>query len=121
MQKSRNFHRKVKHVRILAKLVAKREGEQKYRIGVYKSLRHFYAYIFDPWKKQVILSVSTLDKTDKYSGNILAATNLAPELYTKIKELKLENSPFIFDRSGYLYHGRVKAFADALRAQGVKF
>lgn len=69
----------------------------------------------------MILSVSTLDKTDKYSGNILAATNLAPELYTKIKELKLENSPFIFDRSGYLYHGRVKAFADALRAQGVKF
>ncbi|WP_341420670.1 50S ribosomal protein L18 [Mesomycoplasma ovipneumoniae] len=121
MQKSRNFHRKAKHVRILKKLSLSHQEQKKYRIGVYKSLRHFYAYIFDPWKNQVILSVSTLDKSDKYSGNIQAASNLAPELYAKLKELKLEENPFVFDRSGYLYHGRIKAFAESLRAQGVKF
>ncbi|MXR05864.1 50S ribosomal protein L18 [Mycoplasma flocculare] len=121
MQKSRNFYRKVKHIRILNKLVKNREDKQKYRIGVYKSLRHFYAYIFDPWKNQVLISVSTLNKTDKYSGNIKAAADLAPELYKKIKEKQLEKTDFVFDRSGYIYHGRVKAFADALRIQGVKF
>lgn len=39
----------------------------------------------------------------------------------KIKELKLEDSKIVFDRSGYIYHGRVKAFAEALRNEGIKF
>ncbi|MBG0730813.1 50S ribosomal protein L18 [Mycoplasma sp. 'Moose RK'] len=121
MQKSRNLHRKTKHRRILSKLVSKKEKNLHYRIGVYKSLRHFYAYIFDPWKNKLIFSVSTLDKNDKYSGNIAAAAGLAPDLAAKIAENNLSDQQFIFDRSGYLYHGRVKAFAEALRAQGVKF
>ncbi|MXR33753.1 50S ribosomal protein L18 [Mycoplasma hyopneumoniae] len=121
MQKSRNYYRKVKHVRILKKLKSNREDKQKYRIGVYKSLRNFYAYIFDPWKNKVITSVSTLDKSNTYKGNIVSASSLAPDLYKKMKKLNLENESYIFDRSGYLFHGRVKAFANALRDQGVKF
>ncbi|CAT04836.1 50S ribosomal protein L18 [Mesomycoplasma conjunctivae] len=122
MALSRNQARKNKHARSIKKSTSSLSAATKYRIGVYKSLKHFYAYIFNPETKQVITSVTTLtNEKNSYGGNIAAAKSLAPQLAKKISELKLEDQNFIFDRSGYIYHGRVKAFAEELRNQGVKF
>lgn len=119
---SRNQARKIKQKRVRKNITQSLSAQKKYRIGVYKSLQNFYAFVVNPETNQVITSVSTLSEDNKvYGGNIAAARDLAPKLSSKITELKLIDQDFIFDRSGYLYHGRVKAFAEELRKQGVKF
>lgn len=121
-KQTRNQARIVKHKRILNKLTSNLTINQKLRIGVYKSLNHFYAYVFDPVSAKTLTSATTLKKESKTKGgNIQAAQSLAPLFANKLKELKLDQNEFIFDHSGYLYHGRVKAFAEALRKQGIKF
>lgn len=121
-KQTRNQARIVKHKRILNKLTSNLSTNQKLRIGVYKSLNHFYAYVFDPVSAKTLTSATTLKKEAKTKGgNIEAAKALAPVFAAKLKELKLDQNDFIFDRSGYLYHGRVKVFAETLRQQGIKF
>lgn len=88
------------------------------RVMVYKSLTNFYAQLVDDQNKKTITSVSTVKYTE-YSGNVQAAEKLGLEMAKVLKNLKIDS--IIFDRSGYVYHGKVKAFADALRKEGVKF
>lgn len=113
--KSRNEARKNKHLKIRQKISGTSEVP---RLSIYKSHQNFYAQLIDDSKGVVITSVSTL-KSKEYSGNIKAAEKLGHEMGKKIKELKIKS--IVFDRSGYIYHGKIKSFADAVREEGIKF
>ena len=87
------------------------------RLSVHRTPRHFYAQLFDPAGQNVLAAVSTLDrqvrKTLKYGGNAEAAGTLGALIAEKAKAAGVER--VAFDRSGFRYHGRVKAFAEAAR------
>ena len=93
------------------------------RLSVFRTPRHFYAQIFDSTGQTVLASASTLDadlkKTLKNSGNSEAAIAVGELLAKNAKSAGIET--VAFDRSGYRYHGRVKAFADAAREHGLNF
>lgn len=113
--KSRNAARKNKHLKIRQKISGTATVP---RLSVYKSHQNFYAQLIDDTKGITLASASTL-KTPGYSGNVAAAAKLGQEMGQKIKALKINT--IVFDRSGYLYHGKVKSFAEAIRAEGIKF
>ena len=93
------------------------------RLCVFKSPRHFYAQIIDQDVGQVVVSASTIEPDFKQQrasgGNIHAAVQLCGSLANKAREAGVIE--VAFDRSGYKYHGRVKAMADAAREGGLKF
>jgi large subunit ribosomal protein L18 len=93
------------------------------RLSVHRTPRHFYAQVIDSQGDKVLAAASTLDaelkKELKYSGNIEAASAVGKVLAEKAKSAGVE--VVAFDRSGFRYHGRVKAFADAARENGLKF
>lgn len=90
------------------------------RLCVHKSPRHMYAQIIDADNAQTLLSVSTLDKSlrSKFGGNTQAATEVGKLVAEKAQKLGIES--VAFDRSGFKYHGRVKALADGAREAGLK-
>lgn len=114
---SRNQARQVKHLRERQHISGTAE---KPRLCVFKSHQNFYAQLIDDTKGVTLASVSTLTK-GKYRGNIASATEVGKKMGALITNLKIKE--LVFDRSGYIYHGRVKAFAEAVRetAKGVKF
>lgn len=112
---SRNKARKLKHIRIRNKI---RKTTSLPRVFVYKSLQNFQAQLFDDELNKTILSVSTF-KNKEYSGNIPSAKKLGQEMGKLLLSKKINK--IVFDRSGYIYHGRVKAFAEGMREEGVKF
>ncbi len=89
------------------------------RVNVFKSNTNFYAQIIDDNTKQVLISSSSLVLKLKNGGNIEAAIKVGIDLSKKAKKHKI--TKVVFDRSGYLYHGKVKSFADTLRKEGLKF
>ena len=114
MKKSRNQARKHKHYRIRFKING---TAQCPRLCVFKSNRNFEAQLIDDVKGHTLASVNT--KSLKNGSNQEAAEAIGNEMAQKIKTLKIKK--IVFDRSGYIYHGRVKAFADSVRKEGVKF
>ena len=90
---------------------------------MFKSPRHFYAQIIDQNVGQVVVSASTIEPDFKTQlangGNIDAAVKLGARLADKARDAGVIE--VAFDRSGYKYHGRVKAMADAAREGGLKF
>jgi large subunit ribosomal protein L18 len=94
------------------------------RIVVRRSHRNFSAQVVDDSAGRVLFSLSTSDKAlkgqfSKGAGNIKCAEQFGAIFSQKAKEKGL--SKIVFDRAGYLYHGRVKAFAEALRKGGLEF
>lgn len=93
------------------------------RLVVFKSLKHIYVQVVDDASGKTLASASTLDKDCrskiKSGGNIEAAKVVGESIAQKLKEKGAES--VVFDRGGYLYHGRVKALAEAARAAGLKF
>jgi len=93
------------------------------RLSVHKTSRHVYAQVIAPCGSQVLASASSLDKEIKgqikYSGNIEAAAAVGKALAERAKKAGISN--IAFDRSGFKYHGRIKALADAAREQGMEF
>ena len=93
------------------------------RLTVYRSANHIYAQVFTPCCSRVLASASTLEKeirsTLKNSGNRKAAALIGELLAKRCKEAGIQK--VAFDRSGYRYHGRVKALADSARAGGIEF
>lgn len=93
------------------------------RLKVMRSLNNFSAQLIDDTVNKTIVSLSTADKDFKsklsYGGNIKAAEAFGEIFIKKAKEKGI--SKVVFDRAGYLYHGRVKAFAEALRKGGLEF
>jgi large subunit ribosomal protein L18 len=93
------------------------------RLAVHRTPRHTYAQVFSGETGNVIASASTLSadvkKLVKYSGNIDAATAVGQVIAKKAKAAGIE--AVAFDRSGFKYHGRIKAVADSARENGLKF
>ena len=89
-------------------------------LSVHKTAKHIYAQIISGNGDKTLASASTLDKGLKVSGaNIEAAQAVGTAIAKKAKEAGIEEVGF--DRSGYLYHGKIKALADAAREAGLKF
>lgn len=113
---SRNKARLSRHERIRKKI----SGTSVIpRLSVFKSLTNISAQIIDDEKGITLLSTSSIDKDLKIKNgsNIEAAKIVGAEIAKKAKKAKI--SKVVFDRSGYLYHGRVKALADAARENGL--
>jgi large subunit ribosomal protein L18 len=91
------------------------------RLTVFKSLKHIYAQIIDDEQSQTICSASTMDK--EYAGkegcNMDSAKAVGELLVKRAKDKKIKT--VVFDRNGYVYHGKVKALAEACRKGGLKF
>ncbi|MFH1825535.1 MAG: 50S ribosomal protein L18 [Candidatus Firestonebacteria bacterium] len=122
MRNLRNFLRQKRHHKIRKKIFGTKE---RYRLCVFRSLKHIYASIIDDESNKVILTVSTLSKDfkDKHDGsscdNSKAAELLGSLLAKKCIEKDIKK--IVFDRSGYLYHGRIKKIADTVRKEGLSF
>jgi large subunit ribosomal protein L18 len=93
------------------------------RLSVFRSLKHIYAQLINDELGVTITEASTLSpelkETLANSGNIEAAQRVGSLLAQKAKQQEIEVA--IFDRGGHLYHGRIKALAEAARAEGLKF
>ncbi len=93
------------------------------RLNVFRSLKHIYAQAIVDTTGQTLVSVSTLNSELKgglgYTGNVEAAKKVGELIAKKCLEKGIQK--VVFDRSGYLYHGRVKALAEAARTSGLIF
>jgi large subunit ribosomal protein L18 len=93
------------------------------RLAIYRSLGHIYAQVIDDSAGRTLASASSLakDLRDKcpQGGNIIAAKTVGTAIAAAAKSRGV--SAVVFDRRGYRYHGRVKAFAEAARAAGLSF
>ena len=110
----RNEIRQRIHTRIREKLSG---TTQRPRLNVYRSLNHIYAQVIDDQKGETLVSASSIKA--KTGGNIAAAK----EIGKAVAELAVAKGikKVVFDRGGYLYHGRIKALADAAREAGLEF
>ncbi len=92
----------------------------KPRLAVYKSNKNIYVQAIDDLNHKTIGSASTLSKEIKINGLTIDAAKQVGELMGDIlNKNKIEEA--VFDRGGYIYHGRVKALADGIREKGIKF
>ena len=105
------------------RLSIKKNIGNKLRLSVFRSNKHIYCQIIDDVKQITLCSSSTLDpevkKDLKSSGTIDAAEKVGKDIATKAKKSGFET--VVFDRGGYLYHGRVKSLAEGARSNGLKF
>ena len=117
---SRNEIRIRKHKRIRSKISGTAERP---RLFVFRSLSQTYAQIIDDEAGNTLVSASSLDSElkDKLSsgGNVQAAVEVGKLIAKRALDKDITN--VVFDRGGYIYHGRVKALAEAAREAGLKF
>lgn len=115
--------KKTSRLRRARKTRAKIAGQEAVRLSVHRTPRHFYAQVIDPTGSKVLAAASTLEtglrNELKHCGNTEAASAVGKLLAEKALSAGIE--AVAFDRSGFRYHGRVKAFADAAREHGLKF
>lgn len=95
----------------------------EHRLCIHRTPRHTYAQVFAPDGATVLVSASTLEAEVKsglkYTGNLAAATRIGQLIAERAKAAGI--AKVAFDRSGFKYHGRVKALADAARESGLQF
>jgi large subunit ribosomal protein L18 len=109
-----------KRVRIHDRIRKKMQGtSERPRLSVYRSTAHIYAQIVDDLKGETLVAASTVEVKSKAGGNLASAKEIGKQVAEKAKAKGI--SKVVFDRGGYLYHGRVKALADAAREAGLKF
>ena len=115
---ARNDMRKARHTRIREKISGTKELP---RLNVFRSNNNIFAQIIDDESAVTLVSASSIDKELKLEngGNVETATKVGELLAERAKKAKI--TKVTFDRGGYLYHGRVKALADAARANGLEF
>jgi large subunit ribosomal protein L18 len=113
---SRAIVREAIHRRIRRKV---KGSTERPRLAVYRSLNHIYAQVVDDLNGQTIVSASTTEKDLRGTtgGNLEAAQRIGKAIAERALEKGIES--VVFDRGGYLYHGRVKALTDAARAAGL--
>ena len=99
----------------------KAAGNGRARLSVHRSGKHIYAQVIDDVKGQTLASASSLEKDmrSKSGANVDAAKAVGTMVAKRAVEKGVKN--VVFDRGGYLFHGRVKALADAARESGLKF
>ena len=113
---SRALVRTAIHKRIRRKV---RGSTERPRLAVYRSLNHIYAQVIDDFEGQTIASASTTEQDLRGSsgGNVDAARRVGKAIAERALAKGIEQ--VVFDRGGYLYHGRIKALTDAARAAGL--
>jgi large subunit ribosomal protein L18 len=117
---SRNAHRQRVHLRVRTRVAG---SPERPRLCVYRSLNHIYAQVIDDGTGRTLAAASSLDKETrkqvKGGGNVAAAKVVGKEIAGRARAAGIEH--VVFDRGGYMYHGRIKALADAAREAGLKF
>lgn len=120
MKKKNIKARERRHIRLRKKVIG---SEQRPRLCVYRSLNNFSAQIIDDFNNKTICSIGSFNKQLRsvvnYGGNLKAAEVLGKAMALEAKSKGIEE--VVFDRGGYKYHGRVKAFAESARKEGLKF
>jgi len=116
----KNKARLKRHLRVRKKIAGTAERP---RLNVFRSSKHIYAQIIDDTRGVTLVSASTVDKELRdqvdNGGNIDAAKKVGALIASRAKAKGIEH--VVFDRGGYLYHGRVQALADAAREAGLDF
>jgi len=119
-QEEKNSARLKRQARVRKKI---RGTTERPRLNVFKSARHIYAQLIDDTAGKTLVSASTLTEEVssglKYTGNIEAARKVGAQV-AKLALAK-EITAVVFDRNGFLYHGRVKALAESARENGLTF
>jgi len=115
---SKNEIRERVHTRIRKRLQGTTERP---RLAVFRSVAHIYAQVIDDAKGVTLVSASSTEKNGKLGtgGNVAAAKEIGKRVAERAKEHGINR--VVFDRGGYIYHGRVKALADAAREAGLEF
>jgi len=115
----KNKARLKRHLRVRKKING---TVQRPRLAVFRSSKHIYAQLIDDVQGVTIASASTLDKEVTEvgnGGNVEAARKIGELIASRAKAKGVEH--VVFDRGGYLYHGRIQALADAAREAGLQF
>jgi large subunit ribosomal protein L18 len=120
-QESKGIIRKRVHKRIRRKVAGNTERP---RLAVFRSVKHIYAQVIDDSAGHTLAAASSNEKSDAKSGamsggNVAGAKAVGKLLAERAKDKGVK--AVVFDRGGYLYHGRVKALADAAREGGLEF
>ena len=120
-QQVKKMSKESARIRRSKKLRAKLQKDELMRIAISRSLKNITAQLIDSSNGKVLATVSTQQKAlkSKNGGNIEAASKVAGEIAKKA--IELGHKKVTFDRSGYKYHGRVKALADGAREGGLEF
>jgi large subunit ribosomal protein L18 len=114
----KNAARKKRHARVRRTISGTPERP---RLNVFRSNKNIYAQLIDDVNSVTLTSASTADKEVNFeSGSNVEAAKAVGELIAK-RALELGKKSVVFDRGGYLYHGRIKALADAAREAGLEF
>jgi len=112
-----NAQRKKRHRRVRYKIAGTTERP---RLNVFRSEKHIYAQVIDDTKGETLCSASSVEKDFKGSGsNKEAAQKVGKKVAERAVKKGIES--VVFDRGGYIYHGRVKELAEAAREGGLKF
>ena len=109
-------------IRIHTRIRSRVNGSQERpRLAVYRSLTHIYAQVIDDRKGHTLVAASSNEKDSpvKSGGNVTGAKQVGKLVADRAKAKGI--SKVVFDRGGYLYHGRIKALADAAREAGLEF
>jgi len=115
-KQSKNISRVRRHARVRSKISGTPECP---RLCVYRSNKNIEAQIIDDVKKVTLVASSSMGLKLENGSNIEAASKVGADLAEKAKAKKIKK--VVFDRSGYIYHGRVKALAEAAREAGLEF
>jgi len=115
-KKDRNLARVRRHKRLRQKISGTPECP---RLSVFKSNANIHCQIIDDTKGETLVACSSVSLKLKNGGNIEAAKEVGTKIAELAKAKNIEN--VVFDRGGYVYHGRIKAVAEAAREAGLKF
>ncbi len=120
---SKNATREKIHTRIRKKIAGTTERP---RLNIFRSVNHIYAQVIDDSKHATVVSASSLEfgkekdgKTHVTGGNVASAKQVGKTIAERAKAKGIDK--VVFDRGGYLYHGRIKALAEAAREAGLQF
>lgn len=114
----KNASRKKRHARVRSKITGTAERP---RLNVFRSNKYIYAQLIDDTNGVTLVSASSMEKdfTGESTGNLEAAAKIGETIAKRATEKGLNS--IVFDRGGYLYHGRIKALAEAARENGLQF
>ncbi len=106
----------IRHRRVRQRVVG---ANDRPRLSVFRSNKQIYAQVIDDMEGQTLVAASSIEPGIDEAGKIDAAKNVGAMVAKRAKERGINK--VVFDRGGYQYHGRVKALADAARAEGLEF
>ena len=115
-KESKNVSRVRRHARVRSKISGTPECP---RLCVYRSNKNIEAQIIDDDKRVTLVASSSMSLKLENGSNIEAAAKVGADIASKAKAKKIKKC--VFDRSGYIYHGRIKALAEAAREAGLEF